>query len=311
MTTFTSTAFDPRSISDDTRRVNAALTARMAATTLAEELPALREQFSRGEGPIPAAALSPRARSITIRSGDAEIGLRIIAPASPTGVYLHIHGGAWMLGTNAMWDAQMERLAETANMATVSVDYRLAPEHPFPAAVDDCENTALWLIAHAMDEFGADRLTIGGESAGAHLSVLTLLRLRDRGMQRAFVGANLLFGAYDLSHTPSVTQAVDDAVIPTALIHAASETFRAGVDARDPRVSPLYADLRDMPPALFTIGSLDPLLDDSLLMHARWAKAGNASELAVYPGGLHGFTSFEGMLSAEANARSDTFLKNV
>ncbi|MET0616667.1 MAG: alpha/beta hydrolase [Luteibacter sp.] len=304
-------AFRPDAIAEETLTVNAALAAKMAKVTLAADLPSLREQFARGEGPIPAAPPSPRARTLNIRSHDAEIGLRIIAPPSPQGVYLHIHGGAWMLGTNAMWDDQLERIADQANLATVSVDYRLAPEHPYPAAVDDCESAALWLIAHAMDEFGTDRLAIGGESAGAHLSVLTLIRLRERAMQRAFVAANLMYGGFDLARTPSGKSAVTDPVIPAELTANSSVLFRAGIEPMDPRVSPLYADLSDMPPALLTVGSLDPLVDDSVLMHTRWIKFGNASELAVYPGGLHGFTSLGGQLAAVANARADAFLRDA
>ena len=86
----------------------------------------------------------------------------------------------------------------------------------------------------------------------------------------------------------------------------------AGVDRRDPDISPLYADLHGMPPALFTIGTRDALLDDTLFMHARWIAAGNQAELAVYPGGAHGFTAFAcALAAAAANARMDAFLQAV
>ncbi len=81
--------------------------------------------------------------------------------------------------------------------------YRLAPEHPYPAAPDDCEAVARWLVAHRVDAFGTDRIAVGGESAGAHLALVTLLRLRDRHGYSGFTGANLTFGAFDLSGTPS------------------------------------------------------------------------------------------------------------
>ena len=80
---------------------------------------------------------------------------------------------------------------------------------------------------------------------------------------------------------------------------------------RHPDVSPLYADLRGLPPALFTIGTCDPLLDDSLFMHSRWIAAGNAADLAIYPGGVHGFTAFDTELAEQANARIDRFLEKV
>jgi acetyl esterase/lipase len=98
----------------------------------------------------------------------------------------------------------LHTLATRAHLAVASVDYRLAPEHPFPAGPDDCEAAACWLVEHAQREFGTSRLLIGGESAGGHLSALTLLRMRDRhGAADAFCGANLVFGAFDLGMTPS------------------------------------------------------------------------------------------------------------
>ena len=99
-------------------------------------------------------------------------------------------------------DSRNVLLADTAGIAVVSVDYRLAPEHPWPAAPDDCETAALWLAGQAEDSFGTDRLMIGGASAGATLAVTTLLRLRDRGHLQPFAGAVLQFGAYDLSGLP-------------------------------------------------------------------------------------------------------------
>ena len=96
--------------------------------------------------------------------------MRIIAPENPRGVYLHIHGGGWTWGTADEQDPWLDRLAERCGLAVVSVEYRLAPENPYPAAPDDCEAAALWLIREAESRFGTSRLFIGGESAGAHLS---------------------------------------------------------------------------------------------------------------------------------------------
>src|SRR5690606_24582730 len=119
-------------------------------------------------------------------------------------VYLHIHGGGWVLGAADQQDVLLQRIAEGAGVAVVSVDYRLAPEHPFPAAPDDCAAAASWVLENAASEWGTERLLVGGESAGAHLTALTLLRLRDRmGAPDAVSAANLVFGAYDLSMTPS------------------------------------------------------------------------------------------------------------
>jgi acetyl esterase/lipase len=182
-------------------------------------------------------------------------------------------------------------------VAVVSVDYRLAPEHPFPAGPDDCEAAALWLVEHAGREYGSDRLLIGGESAGAHLAALTLLRLRDRrGTTAPFHGANLVFGVFDLGMTPSARNWGErNLILSTPIMEWFAAQFTPGRSAEERRtaaISPLWADLRHMPPALFSVGAVDPLLDDSLFMHARWRAAGNDSELLVYPESVHGFHAF-------------------
>ena len=268
----------------------------------------------RGDGPFPAPVMSSRATVRTIRGRDGhDIPLRIVAPDNPRGVYFHIHGGGWVLGGADMQDPKLERIADRTGLAAVSVEYRLAPEHPYPAGPDDCEAAALWLVRNAKAEFGSDALTIGGESAGGHLSAVTLLRMRDRHGYTGFRGANLVYGAYDLSMTPSQRHFGDQRlVLRTIDIAQFYNAFLPTVtERRDPDISPLYARLRDLPPALFSVGTADALLDDTLFMHARWIAAGNAAELAIYPGGAHGFTLFPNALSEQASARMDEFLRRV
>ncbi len=160
-----------------------------------------RESGSSWTGPI---VRSDRAVTRSIPSPAGPVSLRVVVPDRVDGVYLHMHGGGWALGAADQQDVLLTTLADAVHAAVVSVEYRLAPEHPFPAGPDDCEVAALWLVEHAGAEFGSSRLMIGGESAGAHLSALTLLRLRDRhNISGAFVAANLVFGVYDLAMTPS------------------------------------------------------------------------------------------------------------
>jgi acetyl esterase/lipase len=233
------------------------------------------------------------------------------------GLYLHFHGGGWTLGACDEQDPRLRELAEATGLAALSVDYRLAPEHPFPAAADDCEDAALWLLDGALAELGVPaRLTIGGESAGAHLSVLTLLRLRDgHGVVGAFEAATLLYGCFDLSLTPSARAWGDrDLVLSRPIINWFGDLFLPGKsleERRDPGVSPLYADLRALPPALFSVGELDPLIDDSLFMHARWLAAGNDAELQVWPESAHAFMAFPLELSRRALAAQHAFLSRV
>ena len=218
--------------------------------------------------------------------------LRTFVPDQVDAVFLHIHGGGFVTGSPEMTDLLHEILSKELNLAFVSVDYRLAPEHPYPAGPDDCEAAALWLLEHAEHEFGSARLLIGGESAGAHLAACTLLRLRDRDAVDRFCGANLVFGIYDLGRTPSqrvVSEHPD--LLTVEQIQYFAELFTPDMspeDRRDPGVSPLYADLHALPPALFTVGADDHLVDDTLFLAARWELAGNDTELVVYPEGPHG-----------------------
>ncbi len=271
---------------------------------------ATREARRQDKGPFPLPPKSPRAQVWEIDGPGGKIKLRVIAPEKPTGVYLHIHGGGWVIGESDLQDPMLERIVTSTGMACVSVEYRLAPEHPYPAGPDDCEAAAVWLVRNCTEKFGTDRLTIGGESAGGHLSAVTLLRMRDKHGYAGFRGANLVFGCFDLAMTPSQRSFGNERLVLRTLdIEKFCDAFLPGVnDRRVPDISPLYADLRGLCPALFTIGTKDALMDDSLFMWGRWSAAGNAAELAVYPGGAHGFTSFPLALSRAANATADAFL---
>jgi acetyl esterase/lipase len=275
---------------------------------------AFRAARRRGEGPFPAPVFSSRAHTVTITGKDGnEIPLRVIAPANPRGIYLHIHGGGWVLGGADMQDPMLERITDNTGQAVVSVEYRLAPEHPYPAGPDDCEAAAAWLVKNSKKEFGTDALTIGGESAGGHLSAVTVLRMRDRHGYTSFRGANLVYGAFDMSLTPSQRQFGDTRLILRTIdIQQFANAFLpTTTDRRVPDISPLYADLKGLCPALFSVGTKDALLDDTLFMHARWIAACNEAELAIYPGGAHGFTLFPNDLSRAATAKMDAFLSRV
>jgi acetyl esterase/lipase len=169
--------------------------------------------------------------------------------------------------------------------------YRLAPEHPHPDRRRGLP--------------GGDPLAIvAGESAGAHLAALALLALRDRGEVSAVTAANLAYGVYDVSMTPSARLWGDRGiVISTTQLEHFAEQYAPPERHRDPDVSPLYADLTGMPPALFSCGTQDPLLDDTLFMAARWRAAGSPAELALFPGAPHEFLNLREPIPAEAAAR--------
>lgn len=168
-------------------------------------------------------------------------------------------------------------------------------------------------MQNAHSEFGTDVLTVGGESAGGHLSAATVLRLRDRHGYTGFRGANLVYGAFDLSLTPSQRQFGDTRLVLRTIdiVQFCNAFLPTVTDRRVPDISPLYDDLHGLCPALFSVGTADALLDDTLFMHARWLAAGNNAELAIYPGAAHGFTLFPNRQAEQAETRMHAFLRQV
>jgi acetyl esterase/lipase len=136
--------------------------------------------------------------------------------------------------------------------------------------------------------------------------------MRDRHSFTGFSGANLVYGCYDTTMTPSQRNWGErNLILSTPILEWFNDHYVPMEKRSDPDVSPLYADLSNMPPALFTVGTLDPLLDDSLFMHARWVAAGNESELAVYPGGIHVFNLFPIKIAREANNKAFDFISKA
>ena len=248
-----------------------------------QEARALEE--ARAMSAVSATSPDPQVVEALAEVAGRRVPVRIFAPRSGTarGVYLDIHGGGFYMGLAARGDAHNRRLADALGIAVVSVDYRLAPEHPWPAAPDDCETAALWLVEEAETRFGTTRLAVGGVSAGATLAMTTLLRLRDRGLAGSFVGAALQFGTYDLSGKTPAGRLLDGQFFIKAYVgHVADRT--------DPDISPVYGDLRGLPPVLLVVGGLDILLEDNLALAARLSAAGGEVDLRVYPESPHGFT---------------------
>ena len=291
-----------------TRAFNEGLEQALALLPKVEALPPelTRQARREGRGIFPPPVFLDNAR--TELAGD--VPVRIFEPPEPRGAFLHIHGGGWVLGEADLQDELLWELAQASGLTVASVAYRLAPEHPFPAGPDDCETAALWFL----DRFDG-RLTIGGDSAGAHLAVLTLLRLRDRhGISpRRFAAVNLLFGAFDLTGTPSRRLWGErNLVLSSNNMEWFADCFLPGMsheERQSPEVSPLYADLRDLPPALFSCGTMDPLLDDSLFMHARWRAAGNESKLSLWEEGVHGYVLFPLEIARRSLAEQHAFLR--
>jgi acetyl esterase/lipase len=249
----------------------------------------------------------------------AGVRCRVFVPeGTATGVYLHFHGGGMMTGAPEMSDTGNLALARRHGLAVVSADYRLAPEHPWPAGPDDGLAVAAWLLEHGAAEFGSDRLLLGGESAGGYMAAAVALRIRDelQAIERV-VGLELVFGVYDWGRSPS-QRGLRPYRGPDLLDPAGIEFFsdcylpgRTDDERRDPAVSPAFADLDGLPPARFSVGTGDHLCDDTLWLASRWTAAGNEADLWVGPDLPHGFMWFPCELTKRWQAHMDDWFARI
>jgi acetyl esterase/lipase len=306
--------FAEETIPKSALELNEAIIARLTgkADMWTESAEQLRAARARGEGSYPLCPPDPAAETFEIPASGRTIPVRIIRPESRTerGTYLHIHGGGWIMGAPQESDERLRRLAENTGLTLISIDYRLAPEHPYPAAPDDCEAVALWLLEASNSKNNLSFLAIGGESAGAHLSAVTLSRLRDRHGITPFHAANLVAGCYDLGCTPSVRNWGDSRLIlrTVDMEYFCGQFLQNYENTRDPDISPLYANLAGLPPALFSCGTKDLLIDDTLFMAMRWAAAGICTETGIFPGGCHVFQAFGTDQAETSLSQMDDFL---
>lgn len=227
-------------------------------------------------------------------------------------VYLHLHGGGWVFGGADQQDAMLVELAGAAGVRVLSLDYRLAPEHPYPAAVDDASAALRALL----DDGGTGPLVVGGESAGANLAVAALRRLRGHPQYARIRGASLHYGTYDLAEGSASLRAAgpETPFLDARLADWFATQYASEMQRRDPEVSPLRAgldDLAGLPPALFLVGSEDPVRDDSRLLAAHWRAAGNRAERVLLPGGLHSLLELRTPLTAQGRQRVAEFVRSA
>jgi epsilon-lactone hydrolase len=217
-----------------------------------------------------------------------------VAGADSGKVILYIHGGAYAIGTAASSVPLASDLARRVGAHLVSVDYRLAPESRYPAAVDDAVAAYRALLDSGRS---ASSIAIAGESAGAGLALAMLVALRDAGLPQPS-SALLMSPWADLTlsgDSIAAKAAVDPALTPEGLRRRAAE-YIAGGDPRNGLISPIFADLAGLSPLLVQVGSHEILLDDSTRLAARAAAADVAVRLEVTPGVPHVFQSFAAML---------------
>ncbi|KAJ5639983.1 uncharacterized protein N7484_007845 [Penicillium longicatenatum] len=265
-----------------------------------ESAAAYRKMRREGLNGFQAPALNPNARTVNVSGRDSyQIELRIIAPKDKPsrGVWLHFHAGGFVIGSNASYDTYLTTLSDRLGLTMASVEYRLAPEVSFPKPLHDCVDAALYALSPAGEkELGAPLKVLGGESAGGWLAVSTGLSLRrDHGIDvRSTLDAIVAgYGIFDLTYTPSLLEHTRNIVLSKEGMMAFCEAGFGHIPMayrKDPLISPLYADLKDMPAALFLSGNIEPLLDDSVFMAAKWQQAGNVTNLSVVNGACHAFT---------------------
>lgn len=267
--------------------------------TLEEVRAGLRAQGALMPAPaLPIASVEDR----TIPGPAGEIPIRIYAPegAEPFPVVAFFHGGGFVIGDLDTHDVPCRHLCARSGCLVVSVDYRLAPEHPFPAAADDCVAATRWVAAHAAELGGdADRIAVAGDSAGGALAAATALRLRDEG--DAFLRGQLLI--YPVADhyqpgTPSYEQNAEGyGLTRDDMIWFWDHYLRDPADADNPYASPMRADdLRGLPPALVITAEYDVLRDEAERYADRLREAGVPATLSRYGGTVHGFFNRFGTL---------------
>jgi acetyl esterase len=255
----------------------------------------------------------------TIRGLDGDVPIRIYRPLGvATGTLHFIHGGGWSVGNLATVEPTARRLCRDLSMVVVTSTYRLAPEHPFPAAYQDGLAAAVWVRNH-VDELGGsgNPVTIGGDSAGSNLTAAICLGLREGdGIVLGIAGAGdaypafdaqlLFYPAVDLRATAWALSSRTADADPTLPVHAMRQCFDAYVGDHDPsdwRLSPLAAEnLSALPPALIVVLQVDPLRDEAVAFATRLGDAGVPVDLIEFDNLTHGFVHSSAIVPAAQEA---------
>jgi acetyl esterase/lipase len=231
--------------------------------------------------------------SAAIPVGEAQA--RWVHPAGQQagGVILYMHGGGFIAESRAIHDPLLAALGRAAGARGLMVDYRLAPEHPFPAAADDCFAAWHFLLSSGIDP---GRIVIAGDSAGGNLAVVTAMRARDEGLPEP-AGLVLLSPVLDLTFSSASIDRNDglDPMFRAVSVRSLQSWYGAGMDPRDARLSPLFGRLTGLPPALVIVGSSELLLDDSLRFAARVPGA----RLSVWHDMPHVFPALRGLAAGD------------
>lgn len=224
-------------------------------------------------------------RCETVDAGGVQCEWIDVPQARSDRVFVFIHGGAYFRGSVATSRATAAAIGAATRARTLSIDYRLAPEHVFPAAVDDCLSAYRWLLDSG---FESARIAVGGISAGGGLTLALMLGARERGW--ALPGAAVLLSAWtDLTQSGASfeTNADTDPSVSKMYLDRFAAMYLAGTDPREPLASPLYGSLFGLPPMLAQVGSIETMLDDSTALAERAEAAGVDVTLECWEGVFH------------------------
>jgi acetyl esterase len=299
------------SVTPEVRAVLDALEA-LGSPPIEEQTP---QQVREAYGEFSALASKAEMASVTDRTfpGPAgEVPVRVYVPTTEPGprpVLVYFHGGGWVIGDLESHDATVRALAAASGLTVVAVDYRLAPEHPFPAAVDDCLAAVCWVAEPSTAaELDVDpaRMAVGGDSAGGNLAAVAAQQLRDTGPALRF--QVLVYPATEMHFThPSIDENADGYFLTKADMMWFRGHYCAGEDWNDARMSPLlatYEAVRGVAPALVITAEFDPLRDEGEAYAAKLQAAGVDAKATRYDSVIHGFFSM-GDLVPEGKAAID------
>jgi acetyl esterase len=258
-----------------------------------------------GEGSVPLR----KERDLSLPGPRGQVPCRLYLPddVEHPGLIVYAHGGAFVQGSLPSWDHFLRDLVRLSGVAALSIDYRLAPEHRFPAAFDDMAAITR-LAAREGAGFGIDptRLAVGGDSAGACLALGAALAMRDAG-ETALRFQLLIYGCFSTDlDSPSWQRFGQGAGLSQASMRWAWQTYLEEPEQwQDWRAAPILADLTGLPSAYLIVGNLDPLLDDSQNLAARLKGSGVPCELTVYGGINHGFIRYGRLIKTARRAIGD------
>jgi monoterpene epsilon-lactone hydrolase len=234
----------------------------------------------------------------------------IVPGADASRVLMYFHGGGYCSGSIVSHRRLVTEAGRAGGLRTLAVAYRLAPEHPFPAARDDA--LAAWRRLRR-EGYGASEIAVGGDSAGANLTLALVGELKRAGED--LPGALWLLSPWvdlAMSGATLVSKSAVDPLIQKGYLEELAEAFApAGMDRRDPRLSPLYADLKGLPPTLIQIGSAETLLDDAIRFAAAAGAADVSATLEVWPHMIHAWPLWNARLEPgrRALAHADAFFR--